>query len=151
VSPNNPSTYFVHTLLRARDWQHRPQLDEVYDWWRGTGILPLNRAGYQGLEASAASGRGVCALVGMGGAGKTAIAERFLHNLPASISRSRKSVDNPSKERNSGESDYQNLRPPHSFFVYSFYNDEKRKTSFATCKSGWKATHRRKSKSRPRN
>lgn len=52
--------YFVHTLLRARDWQHRPEFDQVCDWWRE-------------------GGRGVCALVGMGGAGKTAIAERFLN------------------------------------------------------------------------
>ncbi len=56
------SNYFVHTLLRARDWQHRPQLDQVCDWWRSGGA-------------------GVYALVGMGGAGKTAIAERFLDVL----------------------------------------------------------------------
>ena len=62
MSSGNSSNYFVHTLLRARDWQHRPQLDEVYDWWRG-------------------GGQGVCALVGMGGAGKTAIADRFLNEL----------------------------------------------------------------------
>jgi len=27
--PGNPSNYFVHNLLRARDWQHRPQFDQV--------------------------------------------------------------------------------------------------------------------------
>lgn len=62
MSSGNADNYFVHTLLRARDWQHRPQFDQVCDWWRG-------------------GGRGVCALVGMGGAGKTAIAERFQHIL----------------------------------------------------------------------
>ena len=56
---NNPKplqshVHFVHTLLRARDWQDRPELDEVIDWW-GRG------------------GAGVCALIGIGGAGKTAI------------------------------------------------------------------------------
>jgi len=56
--PNELSNYFVHTLLRARDWQHRQQLNDVCGWWR-------------------AGGRGVCAFVGMGGAGKTAVAERF--------------------------------------------------------------------------
>jgi hypothetical protein len=40
------SNYFVHSLLRAHDWQHRPQLDDVCQWWRG-------------------GGRGVLALVGM--------------------------------------------------------------------------------------
>ena len=52
-----------HTLLRARDWQHRPQLDMVCEWWRTYGA-------------------GLCALVGIGGAGKTAIADRFLQLLP---------------------------------------------------------------------
>jgi hypothetical protein len=28
------ANYFAHSLLRARDWQHRPQLDDVCDWWR---------------------------------------------------------------------------------------------------------------------
>ena len=62
MSKRTRNDYFVHTLLRARDWQHRPQLDEVRNWWRD-------------------GGRGVCALVGMGGAGKTAIAERILNEL----------------------------------------------------------------------
>jgi hypothetical protein len=66
VSPTNANDYRVHSLLRAHDWQHRPQLDDVCQWW------------HQG-------GRGVCALIGMGGAGKTAVAERFLRILPGGL------------------------------------------------------------------
>ncbi len=57
------SNYFVHTLLRARDWQHRPELEHLCDWWR-------------------ALGGGLYALVGIGGAGKTATIERFLQIVP---------------------------------------------------------------------
>ncbi len=60
MSKRNRWNYVVHTLLRARDWQDRPQFDQVCDWWRDGGQV-------------------VCALVGMGGAGKTAIADRFLN------------------------------------------------------------------------
>ncbi|MEM7558312.1 MAG: hypothetical protein AAF394_04250 [Planctomycetota bacterium] len=52
----------VHRLLRARDWQDRPQFREVCDWWSD-------------------GGGGVLALVGIGGSGKTAITERFLPPL----------------------------------------------------------------------
>lgn len=83
------TNYFVHPLLRARDWQHRPQLDQVRDWWRD-------------------SGRGVCALVGMGGAGKTAIAERFLNEMLDDTSTTRERVGSPN-----------------AVFVYSFYDDDK--------------------------
>jgi hypothetical protein len=54
---------FVHPLLRARDWQDRPEYGQVCHWWR-------------------AGGTGVLALVGIGGAGKTAIADRFVRSLP---------------------------------------------------------------------
>ncbi len=35
--------FFVHSLLRAHDWQHRPQFDDVCYWWRcgGRGVLAL--------------------------------------------------------------------------------------------------------------
>lgn len=85
------SNYFVHTLLRARDWQHRPQLDQVCDWWRD-------------------GGRGVCALVGMGGAGKTAIAQRFLRVLPGGL------PADPDVAKDAS------LPEPHSVFVFSFYD-----------------------------
>lgn len=42
-------------LLRARDWQDRPEFEDLCEWWR-------------------AGGAGVCALIGIGGAGKTVIA-----------------------------------------------------------------------------
>ncbi len=58
-----PRINFVHSLLRARDYQNRPEFDRLCDWWRD-------------------GGEGVCALVGIGGAGKTAVADRFLRVLP---------------------------------------------------------------------
>jgi hypothetical protein len=63
MAASNPSNYFVHTLLRAQDWQHRPEFERICDWWRNGGT-------------------GVFGLVGMGGVGKTAIVDRFLQVLP---------------------------------------------------------------------
>ena len=83
--------HFAHRLLRARDWQHRPQLDELRQWWR-------ERA------------RGVCALIGIGGAGKTAVAERFLRVLPGAM------PDTPDIPKDDS------LPPPSSLFVFSFYD-----------------------------
>jgi len=88
---NKPNHYFVHPLLRARDWQHRPQFDEVCDWWRG-------------------GGQGVCALIGIGGAGKTAIADRFLQVLPDVLP-----LDTSTPKD-------QSLTTPNSVFVFSFYD-----------------------------
>ncbi len=85
------ANYFVHSLLRARDWQHRPQLDDVCGWWQN-------------------GGRGVCALIGMGGAGKTAVAERFLRILPGGLPVDPQVDKDPS------------LPTPHSTFVFSFYD-----------------------------
>ncbi len=90
IDPTDP-IHFAHRLLRARDWQHRPQLDDLCDWWR-TG------------------GQGVCALIGMGGAGKTAIAERFLRLLPGAMP---EAPDIPKDD---------SLPPPHNLFVFSFYD-----------------------------
>ena len=91
MSNTGNTNFFVHSLLRARDWQHRPQLDEVCDWWR-------------------AGGQSVCALVGIGGAGKTAIADRFLQVVPGVL---------PAAEQT--PKDY-SLPVPHSVFVFSFYD-----------------------------
>lgn len=85
------SNFFVHSLLRAHDWQHRPQLDDVCQWWRN-------------------GGRGVLALVGMGGAGKTAIVERFLRVLPGGL------PPDPDVPKDGS------LPTPHSVFVFSFYD-----------------------------
>ncbi|NEQ49755.1 MAG: TIR domain-containing protein [Leptolyngbya sp. SIO3F4] len=89
--PENQSNYFVHTLLRARDWQHRPEFDQVCDWWRNGGT-------------------GICGLVGMGGAGKTAIVDRFLRVLPGVI---RQNPNIPKDDT---------LPTPNSTFVFSFYD-----------------------------
>ena len=105
MASGDPSNYFVHRLLRARDWQHRPQLDEVCAWWRGV-------AGKRG-------GRGVCALVGMGGAGKTAIAERFLRVLPGGL------PQDPDVAKD------ESLPRPHSTFVFSFYDAPNPEAFFA--------------------
>ncbi len=88
---SNPSNYFVHTLLRARDWQHRPEFDRVCEWWR-TG------------------GQGVCGLVGMGGAGKTAIVDRLLQVLPGVM------LPNPRLPKDN------TLPAPNSTVVFSFYD-----------------------------
>ncbi|MCL4207585.1 MAG: TIR domain-containing protein [Pirellulaceae bacterium] len=91
MSGGTASNYFVYSLLRARDWQHRPQFDDVCQWWRG-------------------GGRGVLALVGMGGAGKTAIAERFLRVLPGGL------PPDPDVPKDGS------LPTPHGVFVFSFYD-----------------------------
>ena len=82
---------FCHPLLHARDWQHRPQLDDLCRWWTDGGA-------------------GVCALIGIGGAGKTAIADRFLHVLPEVMPRR---PDLPKRT---------DLTPPQRLFVFSFYD-----------------------------
>jgi hypothetical protein len=88
---SNPTNYFAHTLLRARDWQHRPEFDRVCTWWRN-------------------GGQGVCGLVGMGGAGKTAIVDRFLRVLPGVM------PQNPKIPKDD------TLSTPNSTFVFSFYD-----------------------------
>jgi hypothetical protein len=95
MSKADAVNYFVHTLRRARDWQNRPQLDEVAEWW--------------------CHGCGVCALIGMGGAGKTAIAERFVDQLL--------SQGQIPFAPNAGQSNLA-LRRPHGVFIYSFYDDD---------------------------
>ena len=88
--PSQPSAY-QHRLLRARDWQGRPEFDQLCDWWRS-------------------GGHGVCALVGIGGAGKTAIAERFLQVLPGGY------PDHPKVPKQ------RDLPAPARLLVFSFYD-----------------------------
>ena len=56
------SNQFAHHLLRARDWQDRPELEHLCDWWRDIG-------------------GGLYALVGIGGAGKTATVDPFIFSF----------------------------------------------------------------------
>jgi tetratricopeptide (TPR) repeat protein len=87
---DTPRIHVSHRLLRARDWQDRPQFGRLCDWWRG---------GFGG----------VCALVGIGGAGKTAIADRFVRSLPGVLPTPDVAVD-------------ATLTPPRGLFVFSFYD-----------------------------
>ena len=102
-------TFIAHPLLRARDWQHREQLDRVCQWWRETGS-------------------GVCALIGIGGAGKTAIADRFLQVLPGVLPL----AANTPKD--------QSLPTPNSAFVFSFYDAPNPEAFFAALASWLQAT-----------
>ncbi len=94
MQPEKQPNYIVHPLLSARAWQNRPQFDQVWDWRRNGGL-------------------GVCALVGMGGAGKTAIANRFLDDLLSGVG-----------------SSTQQESPNGPVFVYSFYEDDKPENFF---------------------
>jgi hypothetical protein len=94
--------HFVHTLLRARDWQDRPEFDQLCDWWRGS-VTPNS-------EARGPNYPGVCVLVGIGGAGKTAIADRFLRLVPGGL---RALPDTPKDET---------LPSLGGLFVFSFYD-----------------------------
>ncbi len=90
-SPSDNPQRFVHRLLRARDWQDRPQFREVCDWWSH-------------------GGSGVLALVGIGGSGKTAIAERLLQVVPGGY---------PKHPKVSKDADLPALG---RVFVFSFYD-----------------------------
>jgi len=54
---------FVHSLRHVRDWQDRPEFGQACDWWR-------------------VGGGGILALVGISGAGTTAIADQIVRSLP---------------------------------------------------------------------
>lgn len=92
---------FCHPLLHARDWQDRPQLDDVCRWWSD-------------------GGSGVCSLIGIGGAGKTAIADRFLQVLPGAMP---PRADLPKRS---------DLRPLEQLFVFSFYDAPNPDSFFAS-------------------
>jgi len=83
--------HFAHPLLRARDWQDRSEFGQLCDWWRQIG-------------------KGVCALVGIGGAGKTAIVERFLRVMPGVL------------PPELGVRKQEALPAPARLFVFSFYD-----------------------------
>ena len=83
--------FVVHRLLRARDYQERPEAERLKAWWRD-------------------GGEGVCALVGIGGAGKMAITEWFLRCVPELT------ASDPKLPKNSS------LPTPDRCFVFSFYD-----------------------------
>ena len=87
---NRQPIHFVHRLLRARQWQDRSEFDQVCDWW-GSGPA------------------GVCALVGIGGAGKTAIVNRLLQIVLRISPEHAKSLRT-------------DLSTPERLFVFSFYD-----------------------------
>ena len=80
----------VHRLLRPRDYQDRDELEKVEAWWRDSRC-------------------GLCALQGIGGAGKTAIADHFLRNLPGVLA------------PESGRPQRTEQTSSHAVFVFSFY------------------------------
>ena len=63
VSVDRRRLKFVSRLPRASKWQDREEFFDLCDWWNSTRS-------------------GVCALIGIGGAGKTAIIEQFLQVVP---------------------------------------------------------------------
>ena len=87
-----PKTHIPHRLLRARDWQNRPEYLDVIRWWNSEN-------------------QNVCSLIGIGGAGKTAIADRFLRLLYGATRPDESSI---AEERS--------IRQPDFLFVFSFYD-----------------------------
>ena len=111
--PAGNNNYFAHTLLRARNWQPRPQLDEVCGWWRVGGDR---------------GGTGICSLIGIGGAGKTAIADRFLQLLPDVL------PPNPDVPKDTS------LAVPNNVFVFSFYDAPNAETFLIELEAWLRAT-----------
>ncbi|MHC1769490.1 MAG: toll/interleukin-1 receptor domain-containing protein [Verrucomicrobiia bacterium] len=91
-------------MQRARDWQDRSELKRLCEWWRD---FPVEQSPYSPVGSNLS---GICALIGIGGAGKTAIAERFLCLLPGGL-------DDPA----AGVRVDRSLAPIRGLFVFSFY------------------------------
>jgi len=58
-----PDINAIHTLLRASNWEDRQEFQELINWWNKRSLC------------------GVCALIGIGGSGKTAIVDKFLQAI----------------------------------------------------------------------
>jgi len=95
------SIHFHHRLPRTSHFEFRPELDELIKWW----VL---------------GGRGVAVLRGIGGAGKTALAERFV-SLAQEWGR-RAAGEGPDPDPTGSEPAMPRSFPPlPDTFVYSFY------------------------------
>jgi nucleoside phosphorylase/tetratricopeptide (TPR) repeat protein len=98
--PSRTRIQFVHSLQPARDYQDRPECAHLCDWWRAGQV-------------------GLCALIGLGGAGKTALADRFLRLLPG--------IMPPQATLPKDDT----LVTPEGLFVTSFYSSASPETFFA--------------------
>jgi len=78
-------------LPEVPEYQERPQIQQLRDFWRSDTLR-------------------IAALVGIGGAGKTALVRRFLEELPGSA------IVNPKVTKRA------DLSPPDGLFVWSFYS-----------------------------
>ena len=96
-------------MLRARDWQDRPELEHLCDWWRNIG-------------------GGLYALVAIGGAGKTATIDRFLQIVPGGSPASLDPAKAPPRRSELPET----VAP----FIFSFY-DVPNEDSFFVELAGW--------------
>lgn len=88
-----PHARFRHTLPCARNWQPRSEFEDLCRWWRNPDSC------------------GVFAFVGIGGAGKTAMAERFIRQIP------RVTANDPDLPKDP------TLPTPDGLFVFSLYEE----------------------------
>jgi hypothetical protein len=86
-----PRVHLVHTLPEVPEYQERPQIEELREFWRNDTLR-------------------IAALIGIGGAGKTALVRRFLEELPGST------IVSPRVAKRA------DLPPPEGLFVWSFYS-----------------------------
>jgi len=82
-----------HRISPAEHFQWRPELSSVLDWWNEDNSC------------------GVLALIGIGGAGKSALAHRFLSGIPGSAAQEQ------------GVKEDKCSRAPDALFIWSFYED----------------------------
>jgi len=108
AAPRSQRDEIPHRLLRARDWQDRSEFEELCQWWKEYGY-------------------GLCALVGIGGAGKTAIADRFLQVLPGGY---------PELPGGKGPDKDEDLPATAEPFIFSFY-DVPNEDSFFQALTEW--------------
>ncbi|MCP4545329.1 MAG: hypothetical protein GY835_02545 [bacterium] len=86
---SEPEAFTFYQLPVARRYQNRPEFEQLCEWW-------------------ISGGSGVCALVGLGGAGKTTIVERFVSAM---------SVDGHKRVDHLGQ---RSIPRAENLFVFSF-------------------------------